>query len=140
MNTMIYSGSGSSVGIGFAVPVQTVRKVVPQIIETGSARQVGLGIRVVDDTLARRAGITGVVIESVQAGGPAEAAGLAGLVRSSRGVLPGDVIVAIDGVEIATYDDLYNTLDGYEAGDVVRVGLVNDGAERTVEIGLVVLQ
>jgi len=65
VNTMIFSKSGSSAGIGFAVPVRTVRRIVPQIIETGKAEQVGLGISVLNDATARRAGIKGVVITAV---------------------------------------------------------------------------
>lgn len=139
MNTMIYSESGSSVGIGFAVPVSTLRKVVPQIIATGSARQVGLGVSLVDDAVVRRAGLVGAVIEKVIPGGPAAAAGLRGLVQGRRGARPGDIIVGIDSESVKNYDDLYTLLDGREPGDVVSVRLRNGEQTRTVKVRLAVL-
>jgi len=140
MNTMIYSESGSSAGIGFAVPVATLRKVVPQIIATGSARQVGLGVSLVDDALVRRAGIKGVVIDQVIPGGPAAKAGLRGLTQGRRGALPGDIIVGIGKEDVRNYDDLYTLLDAHEPGDVVAVRLRNSDRVRTVRISLAVLK
>jgi S1-C subfamily serine protease len=140
MNTMIYSESGSSAGIGFAVPVSTLRKVVPQIIATGSARQVGLGVSLVDDALVRRAGIKGVVIDQVIPGGPAAKAGLRGLTQGRRGALPGDIIVGIGKEDVRNYDDLYTLLDAHEPGDVVAVRLRNSDRVRTVRISLAVLK
>ena len=79
MNTMIYSPSGSSAGIGFAVPYTAIKRVVPQIIRTGKAEQVGLGISIVSDDIAKRNKIKGVIIMSVSPGSPAEKAGLLGI-------------------------------------------------------------
>ena len=79
MNTMIFSKSGSSAGIGFAVPIETIRRLVPQILEYGHPRRAALGIEVVSDRLAARNQVHGVVIEKVAPGGPAAAAGLQGL-------------------------------------------------------------
>src|SRR6185369_13607164 len=87
MNTMIYSKSGASAGIGFAVPVTTVQRVVPQIIKTGRAEQVGLGL-VADPVgkFERRLGLRGVIVLQVPQGSPAARAGIRGLVRTRRGL------------------------------------------------------
>jgi len=122
MNTAIFSKSGVSAGVGFAVPASTIQRVVPQIIRTGHAEQVGLGIRIdVEQRIERRAGVRGVIVLGVQPGSPAEKAGLKGIERTIRGTVLGDVIVAIDGKPIDDYDDLYNTLDVHQAGEKVKV-------------------
>jgi len=140
MNTMIFSKAGQSAGIGFAVPVATLRRVVPQIIEFGAPRQVGLGIEIVSDTLARRSGIEGVVISSVPRQSPARRAGLKGLTRTRRGTFVGDVIVAIDGTQISSYDDYYGILDGRSPGDSVSVTVTNEGKKRTVRTKLMLVR
>lgn len=139
MNTMIFSQSGSSAGIGFAVPVETVRRVVDQVIETGRVEQVGIGVQVLDDQTARRIGVRGVVIREVVADSPAARAGLRGITRTRTGLRLGDVIVRIDDEAIQSFDDLYNALDRRKAGETVRVGVMRDGQEQRVEIPLVVV-
>ena len=121
MNTMIYSQTGSSVGIGFAVPVKTVRRIVPEIIQFGAPVRAGLGVKLISDQLARRNGIQGVVIRAVSPGSPAARAGLQGLRYRGRTILLGDIIVGIGKSEITNYDDLYNALDGYRPGDKVSI-------------------
>jgi S1-C subfamily serine protease len=140
MNTMIFSQSGSSAGIGFAVPVSTIRRVVPQIIETGRAEQVGMGVRIVPDHMARRWGVQGVVIETVVEGSPAAKAGIQGVTMVGRRASLGDVIVGIDDTEISNYDELYNALDGRSPGDEVRVTVSNDGAKSIKKLKLIALQ
>lgn len=136
MNTMIYSESGSSAGIGFAVPVETIRRVVEEIIENGQVTQVGIGVTLVDDALAYRAGIRGVVIERVLESSPAAEAGLVGIQQVGRRSMPGDVIIAADGQAVSSYDDLYTTLDERSPGDVVRFTLTRNGTEREVDVTL----
>ncbi|PJB40072.1 MAG: 2-alkenal reductase [Deltaproteobacteria bacterium CG_4_9_14_3_um_filter_63_12] len=140
INAMIYSQSGSSAGIGFAVPVSTIRRVVPQIIETGHAEQAGLGISILSDDVARRAAIAGVIIESVMEDSPAAEAGLRGLSTGKNGVELGDVIVAIDEEEVLTYDDLYNALEAKTAGDKVKVKVVREQKEQVIECGVTILK
>ena len=140
INAMIYSQSGSSAGIGFAVPVSTIRRVVPQIIETGHAEQAGLGISILSDDVARRAAIAGVIIESVMEDSPAAEAGLRGLSTGKNGVELGDVIVAIDEEEVLTYDDLYNALEAKTAGDRVKVKVVREQKEQVIECGVTILK
>jgi len=122
MNTLIYSKSGSSAGIGFAVPVSTIARVVPQIIKSGKAEQLGLGIQV--DPLARlerRVGLRGVVVLAVPPDSPAAKAGLRGIAQTARGVALGDVIVGVDATKVEDFDDLYNALDTHRPGDKVSV-------------------
>jgi S1-C subfamily serine protease len=141
MNTMIYSRTGSSVGIGFAVPASTILRIVPQIIRTGRAEQVGLGIQIdPEQRLERRAGIEGVVALSVKPGSPADKAGIAGIEQTSSGIRLGDVIVAIDGERIRNYDDLYNNFDKHHAGDKVELTVSRGGRTRKVVSEVVALQ
>ena len=139
MNTMIFSSSGASAGIGFAVPISTIRRVVPQIIKTGKAQQIGLGISILSDAVARRNGIKGVIIQSVSENSPAAKAGLKGLTANSRGTFMGDIIIGIDDKTINNYDDLYNTLDEHQPGDTVKVKLRREGDTITVPVELFVL-
>jgi S1-C subfamily serine protease len=139
MNTMIFSKSGSSAGIGFAVPVSTIRRLVPQIIQFGAPRRAALGIEIVGDNIARRAGIEGVAIREVQSGGPAAKAGLHGLRIEDDQVVLGDVIVGIDDHSVHDYDDLFNALDHFEPGDEVKVKVRRAGEVFEIPLELAVL-
>jgi S1-C subfamily serine protease len=140
MNTMIYSKSGASAGIGFAVPVTTIGRVVPQIIKTGRAEQVGLGVGAdPHQKLERRLGIRGVIVMQVPPSSPAAVAGLRGLTRSRRGVLLGDVIVGIDEARVAEYDDLYTALDAHKPDDLVRVKVARGDESVVLPVRLSVL-
>jgi S1-C subfamily serine protease len=122
MNTMIYSQSGSSAGIGFAVPISIIARVVPQIIKNGRVQQVGLGIQIdPNQRIERRLGLKGVIVLKVQPGSPAQSAGIQGIRQDTRGIALGDVIIAIGKEAIADYDDLYNTLDQHQPGDEVEI-------------------
>ncbi len=109
VNTAIYSPSGSSAGIGFAVPVDTVARVVPQLIARGRYSPPVLGVihdeRV--NALARESGIAGVVVLGVEPGSPAAAAGLVAARRNALGqIVPGDVVLAFGGREVGTSAEL----------------------------------
>ncbi len=122
MNTMIFSKSGSSAGIGFAVPVSTIARVVPQILKSGKAEQLGLGIQVDPlSRLERRLGVRGVVVLAVPEGSLAAKAGLRGISQTARGLQLGDVVVGVDAAKVGDFDDLYNALDVHHAGDKVTV-------------------
>jgi S1-C subfamily serine protease len=141
MNTAIFSKSGASAGVGFAVPAATILRVVPQIIKTGHAEQVGLGIRIdPEQRIERRLGLRGVVVLAVDPAGPAAAAGLRGLQNSLNGVGLGDIIVGIDGTKVDTYDDLYNVLDPRRPGDRVKVKVRRGNQVIDVETALAVVQ
>lgn len=138
MNTMIFSRSGSSAGIGFAVPASAIRRVVPQIIEYGKPRQVGLGIQIDPaQRLERRYGIKGVLVLDVVPGTPAAEVGLRGITRTPRGIALGDVIVGLGDEQVDDYDDLYNTLDHFTPGTTVKVWVIRDEKRVSVEMPLI---
>ena len=138
VNTAIYSPSGASAGIGLAVPVDTVRRVVPQVIEHGEYTPPQLGIRGNEDLntyVRRRLGVRGVVIVAVDPGTGAERAGLRGTVRAANGRLVlGDVVQAIDGEPVENLGGLATLLDRYRPGDEVTVTVDRDGSTREVQI------
>jgi S1-C subfamily serine protease len=137
MNTMIYSQTGASAGIGFAVPVDTIKRVVPQLIKYGKVIRPGLGISLLQEQYARRYNIEGVAVLEVAPDGPADRAGINGLGRDRYGQLYiRDVIIGIDDHKITSYDDLYNTMDNYRVGDTVTVTLERDGKKRKVQLTL----
>ena len=141
INTMIFSRSGAWAGIGFAVPVDTVRRVVPQLIKYGKVHDVGLGV-IIDPQgrVERAAGVRGVAVVVVPPGSGAEQAGVRGISESRHGFALGDVIVAVDGERIEDYDDLYNTLDGRKPGEHVKVTLLRNRRTTELELELVLLE
>lgn len=139
MNTMIFSKSGASAGIGFAVPFTTIKRVVPQIIRTGHVQQIGLGISILADNVARQHGIKGVIIRAVGEGTPAAKAGLKGLTTNGLGTYIGDIIVGINDDPVNSYDDLYNALDRHQPGDKVSVKIRREGKLQTIPVELFVL-
>jgi S1-C subfamily serine protease len=140
MNTIIYSKSGSSAGIGFAVPVSTIQRVVPQIIKNGRAEQLGLGVQVDPlRRLERRLGIRGVVVLEVAPGGPASRAGLHGITQTMGGLTLGDIIVGIGNQKVDDFDDLYNLLDQRHVGDVVEVKVRRGDQLTTLKMEVIAL-
>jgi len=143
MNTMIFSTSGSAAGIGFAVPVTSIERIVPQIIRTGRPERVGLGIEIVDArTAALRLGVTGgVVVDKVDPETPAGKAGLLPIAQATGG-FSFDVIVGVDDKKIESFDDLFGALDEKAEGDKVRVQVRRLPKDEvvTLEIALVKLR
>jgi len=138
MNTMIISPSGTSSGIGFAVPVDTIRKIVPEIILYGKVKRPGLGISLMSDPYAQRIGVKGVVILEAPGGSEAERAGLKGLGRDRYGRLfLRDIIIGVDGTKVTSYDDLYSALENHKIGDSVILTVAREGKERKVRFTLV---
>jgi S1-C subfamily serine protease len=140
MNTMIFSRSGQSAGIGFAVPATTIARIVPQLIQHGKVQQVGVGVSIdPSGRIERRLRLEGVVILEVAPESPAAKAGLSGLRREGRSIVVGDVIVGVDGRPIDGYDALYNALDGRKPGERVRVRIRrgDDLVEKELELVLV---
>jgi S1-C subfamily serine protease len=137
INTAIY-GAGTYTGVGFAVPVDTVNRVVPQLIAHGKIVRPGLGVGLVRPAVARRLGVqNGVLVLEVSPGSGAEAAGLQPTQRDRNGrIVLGDVILAVDGKAIDSDDDLATVLEDYKAGDKVKVTLVRDGKERDAMVAL----
>jgi S1-C subfamily serine protease len=140
VNTMIFSPSGASAGVGFAIPIDTVRRVVPQLIEDGRYQRPTLGIRIDDRVAApilRRVGKRGVLVLAVQPDGPAAEAGLRPTVRDRRGrVTVGDIVLAVDRAPIESTDDLLNRLERRRPGDTVTLDVWRDGNQVTVQVTL----
>ena len=137
MNTMIFSKSGSSAGIGFAVPSRVIARIVPQIIATGHAEELGFGIEIDPNQRAeRRLGLKGVIVLGVVKGTPADAAGLHGITLTSDGVALGDIVVGLGGAAVGSYDDFYNALDEHHAGDELDVKILRAGHVVTARVTL----
>ena len=138
VNTAIYSPSGASAGIGFAVPVDAVARVVPQLIARGRYAPPTLGVSGDPraDVLLRGAGQGGgMLVLDVTAGGPADRAGIEGARMTARGLVAGDVIEAVDGVAVDGIEALLGRLDEYAPGD--RVSLTLRRADRRREVDVV---
>lgn len=128
VNTAIYSPSGGSAGIGFAVPVDAVNRVVPEIIRHGRVIRPGLGVSVANESIVRRLGVEGVLVVNVQPGSAADAAGIKGSGRDIRGdIVLGDIIVSVNGARVTNYDGLRNELERYRVGDEVVLTITRDG-------------
>lgn len=131
VSTMIYSPSGASAGVGFAVPVDTVKRVVPQLIAYGKVKRAGLGILLVPDNYRRRLGVNGAMILEAQRGGAADKAGLRSTRRNAAGsILFGDLIISADGKNIDTNEDLIEYLDtSKNIGDKIDLRFLRDNKE-----------
>ena len=135
VNTAIFSPSGASVGIGFAIPVNTVNRIVPQLIRFGKVIRPGLGVQVAEDQLAQEMGLPGVLIVDVKRGGAGAKAGLRGTRRDYSGqVILGDIIVAINDKRIESVKDLFLVLEKYKVGDTVTVSVLREGRRREYRI------
>lgn len=133
VNTAIYSPSGASAGIGFSIPVDIVKLVVPDLIRYGQVRRPTLGIEL---TRPLR-NVEGVTIYSVIEGGAADRAGLVGLSRDGYGSLVlGDIITSINGRPVRSANDLYLELERYEPGESVEVGHLREDRAYVTEIKL----
>ncbi|MDG5816540.1 trypsin-like peptidase domain-containing protein [Chitinispirillales bacterium ANBcel5] len=138
VNTAIVSRGGANTGIGFAIPVHTVKRVVPELIEHGVVRRAGLGITTLRDKASELYPGEGVVILNVPQGSPAQAAGLRGVSRDSQGkTIVGDVIVKINDTVIRNNDDLAHFLEEQVAGDLVQVTVKRENQEHIVACTLV---
>ncbi|GAA5061381.1 MULTISPECIES: S1C family serine protease [unclassified Citromicrobium] len=139
INTAIYSPSGASAGIGFAVPVDTVMRVVPQLIADGRYTRPTLGVESddeINDRLKSVSGIEGVFVLRVDPGSVADRAGLSAAQRTRRGVVPGDIITALNSRPVSRVGDLLARLDDFRVGQTVELTLLRRGEERTVTLEL----
>ncbi|HEX8956569.1 MAG TPA: trypsin-like peptidase domain-containing protein [Burkholderiaceae bacterium] len=135
VNSAIRSDSGSSAGIGFAIPADMVNRVVPKLIATGRAPRPGIGILPADPMLVARSGISGVVIAGVTRGSPAEQAGFKILDRRTGDA--GDIIVGVNGKRIDTLATFVAELDRVGIGNTAEIRVRRDGNERTVKVKVV---
>ena len=122
VNTQIVSPNGAFAGIGFAVPVDTVSRIVPELIKHGKLIRPGLGISLIPDAMARRWGVKGVIIGKVGRGSAAERVGLHGARETAGGRIElGDIIVAADGKPVETIDDLMDLMEQHKVGDQIMI-------------------
>ncbi len=137
MNTAIISPSGSNAGIGFAIPINSLKTLVPQLIEFGHPIRPVLGISTIDDSIARQYGIKGVVISSVTRGLDAARSGLIGISRRSDGAtVIGDIIVGVNDETVNNSDDLYRILDKLKVGDTVTVETMRANKRQSFKVRL----
>jgi len=140
MNTAIYSPSGASAGVGFAVPVDTVNRVVPELIAKGHYASPSLGVQTDENlsrAIARQLGVEGAAILRVHPDGPAARAGLRGARFGRRNsIYPGDVIVALNGKPVDNVASLLALLDDCTPGEVVQLTVWRDGKKIRVPVTL----
>ena len=132
VNTAIISGSGNSAGIGFAVPVDVVNRVVPQLIAKGKYPRPGIGIVVLDDQAAASLGVVGVVIDRVVPDSEADRAGLRGIDYRQR--VLGDIIVAVAGQPVDDTEDFVRLLQQFDIGQSAQITVRLGNRERTVSV------
>jgi S1-C subfamily serine protease len=141
INSQIESPSGASAGVGFAIPVNIAKRIVPQLVRNGYVQRPKLGINPRDvESLSGQVRLPvsyGVLIWAVQPGGAAANAGLRGLVQTENGdVELGDIIIAIDGEKVSNNDDLLKLLDKHQVGETVSVEVMRNGRRMTVSVKL----
>jgi len=137
VNTAIVSPSGAYSGIGFAIPVDTVNWIVPELIAHGKIVRAGIGIQAANDALAREMGIQGVLIINVLPGRAAARAGLRPTRRTSSGrVQLGDVITNVAGKPVGSFNDMLNALDEHKVGDSIALTILRDGEPAEVSVTL----
>ena len=141
INSQIESPSGASAGVGFAIPVNIAKRIVPQLVRNGYVQRPKLGIVPRDvESLSGQVRLPvsyGTMIWQVQQGGPAANAGLRGLVQTEDGDIElSDIIIAIDGEKISNNDDLYRTLDKHQVGDTVNIEVMRNGRSIRVPVRL----
>ncbi len=141
INSQIESPTGASAGVGFAIPINIAKRIVPELVKNGEIHRPRLGIVPRDvEVLANQIQLPvsyGVVIWNAQPGGPAANAGLHGLVQTENGdVELGDIVVGIDGEKISNNDDLYRALNKHQIGDTVSVEIFRRGRRTSVPVKL----
>jgi S1-C subfamily serine protease len=134
VNTAIYSPSGASAGIGFAIPVDAVQRVVPQLLRHGKIVHPSLDVFFLSDSISSRLDLEGVIIAKVIPGGAADKAGLHSTRRYSNGdIALGDVIVAVDGKPVTNLDELLTAIDKHAIGDQVKLTIIRGLGTRNEE-------
>ncbi len=137
VNTMIYSPSGASAGIGFSIPVNEVNAVVSDIVRYGEVRKPLIGVSLVNSQKVRQAGLDGALILNLVEGGPAEKAGLRETRRNDNGEIElGDLIIGINNISIDSNNDLFVALEQFSPGDKISILYSRNGRERAVELVL----
>ncbi|GIL44029.1 hypothetical protein Vafri_1601 [Volvox africanus] len=140
VNTAIFTPTGSSAGIGFAIPVDMVKLVVPQLIQNGKVVRPSLDAQIASDSVAQRLKVgRGALIQTVTPGGAADKAGLLPTRRGLSGIILGDVIQMVNGRPVNSGGDLLVALDSLTAGDTAKLQLIRttDQGLQEVEVSVV---
>lgn len=141
VNTAIYSPSGASAGIGFAIPADTVNRIVTELIRSGKVTRPGLGVQVADEQIAQRLGVSGVLVVDVASGSAAAKAGMQPTRRDNTGrVRLGDIITAVDGKKIESPNDLFLALERYRVGESVNITVLRNDKTVQLKIALEAVQ
>jgi len=137
VNTAIIGPSGTYSGVGFAVPVDTVNRIITKLINYGKVGRPGLGISLIPEHIMSRSGIKGVGILEVYKGSSAEKAGLREVKRLPSGRIEmGDIIIECDGSQVKKSSDLIRILDRHEVGDEVDIVIIRSGVKKSVRIAI----
>lgn len=137
VNTAIYSPSGASAGIGFAIPINTIKKIVPQLLEHGTLYRPVMGIETLTDYWAKRLQVKGIAVLSVRKDYPADEAGMVGVREDARGNIHlGDVIIAIEGEPVTNEDSLLSLLERFKPGDQINVTSLKDEEIQNYQVTL----
>lgn len=137
VNTMIYSTSGASAGIGFSIPVDEVNWVVSDLIKYGEVKRPKIGVELLPPQYAQNWGIEGAMITGLLPNGSAKMAGLKPLEQTRNGeIIFGDIITAVDGNPIKSNNDLFLILEKYNAGDEVEITYIRDEKEKKISLVL----
>ncbi len=139
MNTAIFSPSGAYAGIGFAVPVREINRVIPYLIRNGRLIRPGIGASLADARLVRDLGLEGVLILGVEVGGPAHKAGLRPTKQYGNEIVLGDVIIEISGNRVRSYDDVRTELEQFQVGEQAVVTILRDGQQMKISLHLTAL-
>ena len=138
VNTAIYSPSGASAGIGFAIPVNTVKDVVPQLISYGRVLRPIIGVELASDQWVQRYRIEGLPIVQVFPGLPAAEAGMIGAYSNARGeIVLGDIITRIDDRPVRTQEDYFTAIEARKPGDTIEIETQRDDRTRSYTVELV---
>jgi S1-C subfamily serine protease len=140
VNTAIYSPSGAYAGIGFAVPVDTVNRIIPQVLAQGGVTRPYVGVRTSDQIsqkITQHMGVPGLLVLAVEPGSPADKAGVTPTRQNQNGdITPGDIIQAIDGKKVTTADQLFAVLERHKAGEEITLQLWFKGQTREAKLML----
>jgi S1-C subfamily serine protease len=141
INSQILSPSGASAGVGFAIPVNTAKRIVPQLIEFGQINRPKLGANFLNVEELTSKGIDlpldkGLLIRNVLAGSSIDRAGLRGLSRDRNGIILGDIVQSIDNVQLTDLDDLYRYLDKKKIGETVNLSVFRKGRTLNIPVKL----
>jgi S1-C subfamily serine protease len=137
INTAIFSTTGMNAGVGFAIPSDTVKNSVQQILENGKVSRPLIGITFAPDAAVDQLGISGILVLSAKPGSPAEAAGITGTQRDDYGRLVlGDIIIGVNSIPVNNSSDLFRVLNACKVGDMLDLEMLRGDAKVHVEVQL----